>query len=605
LVKAEQIGPMALMCSHRARIETRLGNPGAQYAGNRHNIGFMAVDAIQRRHSFSPWAKKFKAEISEGTLAGEKVMLIKPQTFMNLSGESVGEAMRFYKLSPADINVIHDELDLPPGGIRLKQGGGNGGHNGLKDIQARLGTPDFWRLRIGIGHPRTLQLNQMVVDFVLHRPGREHQEAIDDEIDRALACLPDEVLRRVAARMLAAVREVDTVSRHGGDEFVILLAELAQPADVRRVVDKLLETLRSPITVAGRVLRISASVGVAVYPEDGEQLATLVEHADAAMYEAKRGAAHAQQATRAVHLSAPVWGPGPTPAAAPTTDPRDAQHHDPEYRFRQMREANEQLVLAALSARELQVAAEQAQRRQVAFVAAAADELRNPMAPIRIASGMLGRQQAEQPMLGRVQSIVEQQLARMSRLLGHVIAASGSNGTPALHIELKAVDPVALVDEVVAAFQPLARRQHKQLDWQPPDQEWRVQGDPALLVQVVDNLLDNAVRFTHEGGHIEVALDLDAQGEWLRLTVADDGIGITAPVLPHVFEPFVQDIRALGLHAAGIGIGLTVARELVRAHRGDIMAFSGGASRGSRFVVTLPVLRGADLTAAAAAAGAA
>jgi diguanylate cyclase (GGDEF)-like protein len=415
----------------------------------------------------------------------------------------------------------------------------------------------------------------------------------------------DEVLRRVAARMLAAVREVDTVSRHGGDEFVILLAELAQPADVRRVVDKLLETLRSPITVAGRVLRISASVGVAVYPEDGEQLATLVEHADAAMYEAKRGAAHAQQATRAVHLSAPVWGPGPTPAAAPTTDPRDAQHHDPEYRFRQMREANEQLVLAALSARELQVAAEQAQRRQAAFVAAAADELRNPMAPIRIASGMLGRQQAEQPMLGRVQSIVEQQLARMSRLLGHVIAASGSNGTPALHIERKAVDPVALVDEVVAAFQPLARRQHKQLDWQPPDQEWRVQGDPALLVQVVDNLLDNAVRFTHEGGHIEVALDLDAQGEWLRLTVADDGIGITAPVLPHVFEPFVQDIRALGLHVAGIGIGLTVARELVRAHRGDIMAFSGGASRGSRFVVTLPVLRGADLTAAAAAAGAA
>ncbi|MEK1902110.1 MAG: aminoacyl-tRNA hydrolase, partial [Rhizobium sp.] len=100
-----------------------LGNPGAKYAGNRHNIGFMAVDAIYRRHSFSPWSKKFKAEISEGELAGEKVLLIKPQTFMNLSGEAVGEAMRFYKLQPSDLVAIYDELDLPAGKARLKTGG--------------------------------------------------------------------------------------------------------------------------------------------------------------------------------------------------------------------------------------------------------------------------------------------------------------------------------------------------------------------------------------------------------------------------------------------------------------------------------------------------
>lgn len=427
---------------------------------------------------------------------------------------------------------------------------------------------------------------------------------VNDEHGHAFG---DEVLRRVAARMLAAVREVDTVSRHGGDEFVILLAELLQTADAERVVEKLLEALRAPITVAGRVLRLSASVGVAMYPEDGEQLATLVEHADAAMYEAKRGGANTQTltqtatqaatqaATRAVHLSAPVSGPAAAPPAALAADRRDAAH-----RFRQMRESNEQLVLAALSARDLQVAAEQAQRRQAAFVAAVANELRNPLAPIRIATGILGRQRAEEPMLSKVQSIVEWQLARMSRLLGQVIAASGNSGAPALKVELKAVDPVALVDEVVAAYQPLARRQHKQLVWHPTDQEWRVQGDPALLIQVVDNLLDNAVRCTHEGGHIEVALDLDAQSERLRLTVADDGIGITGPVLPHVFEPFVQDVRALGLHVAGIGIGLTVARELVRAHRGEIMAFSDGAGRGSRFVVTLPVVQGAALVFAPA-----
>ena len=129
-----------------------LGNPGSQYARNRHNVGFMAADAIVRRHSFSGFSKKFRAEIAEGTLAGEKALVLKPMTFMNLSGDSVGEAMRFYKLNPSDIIVIHDELDLAPGKLKLKTGGGNGGHNGLKSIDAHCGK-DYKRLRIGIGHP--------------------------------------------------------------------------------------------------------------------------------------------------------------------------------------------------------------------------------------------------------------------------------------------------------------------------------------------------------------------------------------------------------------------------------------------------------------------
>ncbi|RAL97507.1 aminoacyl-tRNA hydrolase [Agrobacterium sp. MS2] len=134
------------------KIIAGLGNPGAQYAGNRHNIGFMAVDALQRLPSFAPWSKKFKAEISEGEIAGEKVLLMKPQTYMNLSGESVGEAMRFFKLTPADIIAIHDELDLPAGRVRIKTGGGHGGHNGLKSLDAHCGK-DYRRLRLGIGHP--------------------------------------------------------------------------------------------------------------------------------------------------------------------------------------------------------------------------------------------------------------------------------------------------------------------------------------------------------------------------------------------------------------------------------------------------------------------
>ena len=129
-----------------------LGNPGAQHAGNRHNIGFMAVDAIHRRHSFSPWSKKFKGLIAEGEIAGEKVLLIKPQTFMNLSGESVGEAMRFYKLGPESLVAIYDELDLLPGKARIKTGGGHGGHNGIKSLDAHCGR-EYRRLRLGIGHP--------------------------------------------------------------------------------------------------------------------------------------------------------------------------------------------------------------------------------------------------------------------------------------------------------------------------------------------------------------------------------------------------------------------------------------------------------------------
>lgn len=129
-----------------------LGNPGAKYARNRHNIGFMAVDAIAADHGFGPWRAKFRGRVAEGVLGGEKVLLLKPETFMNLSGESVAEAARFYKLGPGDVVVFHDELDLAPGKLRVKRGGGHAGHNGLRSIHAHLGA-EYARVRLGIGHP--------------------------------------------------------------------------------------------------------------------------------------------------------------------------------------------------------------------------------------------------------------------------------------------------------------------------------------------------------------------------------------------------------------------------------------------------------------------
>ncbi len=134
-----------------------LGNPGRQYAGQRHNIGFMAADTIHRRHGFSPWSKKFSAQIAEGCFGGEKVLLIKPQRYMNASGELVGEALRFFKLKPDALSVFYDELDLAPGKVRVKRGGGSGGHNGIRSLDAHVG-PDYRRIRLGIGHPGSKDL---------------------------------------------------------------------------------------------------------------------------------------------------------------------------------------------------------------------------------------------------------------------------------------------------------------------------------------------------------------------------------------------------------------------------------------------------------------
>jgi PTH1 family peptidyl-tRNA hydrolase len=139
------------------RLFVGLGNPGAKYAANRHNIGFMAVDEIARRHGFAPWRRRFQGETAEGTLERERVVLLRPLTFMNDSGRAVQEAANFFKLALADIAVFHDELELPPAKLRVKVGGGIAGHNGLRSISAHVGN-DYRRVRLGIGHPGVKEL---------------------------------------------------------------------------------------------------------------------------------------------------------------------------------------------------------------------------------------------------------------------------------------------------------------------------------------------------------------------------------------------------------------------------------------------------------------
>ena len=168
------------------RLLVGLGNPGTAYSRNRHNIGFMAADEIVRRHGFSGWKAKFQGVFAEGTIDGEKVLALKPGTFMNLSGQSVGAALAFYKITPEEVFVFHDELDVAPGKIRIKKAGGSGGHNGIKSLDAHIGA-DYWRVRLGIGHPGHKDL---VSPYVLGDFAKADQPWLEAQIDGVARHLP-------------------------------------------------------------------------------------------------------------------------------------------------------------------------------------------------------------------------------------------------------------------------------------------------------------------------------------------------------------------------------------------------------------------------------
>ena len=406
---------------------------------------------------------------------------------------------------------------------------------------------------------------------------------INDSLGHAAG---DAVLQRVALNLLAAVRDADTVCRYGGDEFVVLLTEIAQADDAAQVARKLAAALALPALAGGVPVTLSASIGISIYPDDGPDADTLLGQADAAMYRAKRlgqgGFAWHGQRAGAGHAAAMA------PAAAvpnPAVAAEQARH------LERSRDANEHLVLAALDARTLAAAAERARRRQIDLLAVAADELRNPEAPIRQAIAMLGRAGGDAPLLPLLQALVERQAAQVSRLLdrrsdpGQAGAAAAQPASLAL--DWQTVDLTGLLQRLVASYRPVMALRGQQLNLLLPSSALTLTGDPARLAQIVGNLLDNAAKHSFDGGRI--FLTVRRQGQTLVLTVSDTGIGISAQALADVFEPFSQDPQALGLNREGLGIGLTVVRALVEAHGGSVIARSAGAGRGSEFIVTLPL----------------
>ena len=182
-----------------------LGNPEPGMAGQRHNIGFMAIDAIARRHAFSAWRRRFKGEVAEGTIGAQRVLALKPLTYMNDSGASVQAAAAFYKLEPDCITALHDELDLAPGKVRVKRGGGAAGHNGLRSMDRTLGTQDYWRVRLGIGHPGNKErvLGHVLGDFA--KTDQPWLAALLDAVAEGAPLLadgqPEAFMTRVALRM--------------------------------------------------------------------------------------------------------------------------------------------------------------------------------------------------------------------------------------------------------------------------------------------------------------------------------------------------------------------------------------------------------------------
>lgn len=223
-----------------------LGNPGGKYAKNRHNIGYMAVDRVAEDYGFAPWRAKFQGQITEGRLGSEKVLLLKPETYMNKSGQSVGEAMRFYKLEPQDVIVFHDELDLAPGKARVKQGGGHAGHNGLRSIHAHIGEA-YGRVRLGIGHPGRKEL---VPTYVL----QDFPKADADWLENLLRGISDGAAELAAGRndkflnaislRTAPPRSSTTKSKAEQPSKPAELPEETPPEDTRTPMQKLMDKFR-------------------------------------------------------------------------------------------------------------------------------------------------------------------------------------------------------------------------------------------------------------------------------------------------------------------------------------------------------------------------
>ena len=405
---------------------------------------------------------------------------------------------------------------------------------------------------------------------------------INDTLGHAVG---DAVLQVAAQRLESVVRESDTVSRHGGDEFLVLMTEVAEAEDASLIAEKILAAFAAPAQVGKHVISLSASIGIAVYPQNGEDATTLIAHADAAMYRAKKLAGSTYQFFVEDEPPSDALQRQSDVVSSLRSTGRSSQEEQ-DLQMQHLRETNERLVLAALSASELEARAESKHREQVKFIAMVAHELRNPLNPIRNAAELLKRVRNE-ALLADVQSIIERQVIHMAQLIDDLL--DGSRGDIGkFRIKSTTLDIVQIIGASIESCRTAieTRRQHLNVQL-PPGPIWVV-GDPIRLTQIFSNLLDNASKYTLPDG--DISLSLETRNGQVVVTIADKGIGISPEALPRIFELFVQEDHAHRLHSGGLGIGLAVVRELVQAHGGTVVGTSAGKGYGSEFAVSLPLL---------------
>lgn len=361
----------------------------------------------------------------------------------------------------------------------------------------------------------------------------------------------DAVLTEAAHCLTQCVHDHDTVARYGGDEFVILLTRCASHDEALAVADDIIQHLRTPRLINEYPLFISMSIGISLYPQNGANAQCLIDSADAAMYRVKRA---------------------------------KLARHAPDLQMSQMREANGALVIAALNAQQLQQRAEATLQQEKCILAKVAHELRTPLAPLSLSSELLAH--ADQKELPRLHDVIARQIEHLTRLIDDLVDVTRvSSGK--MHLTRTIVDLSTVIRQAINVCTPAINARHQMLEIQPAKSPLYIDGDPLRLTQVFTNLLGNASKFSLTTGVI--TLSLSSVDGWAQVEVADSGVGISPEALAMIFEPFIQDPHSRSLNSKGLGVGLTVVRELVEAHGGSVVAHSSGLELGSCFIVLLPL----------------
>ena len=448
-------------------------------------------------------------------------------------------------------------------------------HDELTGAPNRALLLDRLESAIALAQRRTTRVGVLFVDL-------DRFKQINDNFGHAVG---DEVLRVVTRRLESSVRDSDTVGRHSGDEFLILLAEITTVADAAQVAEKIQASLAAPAQIGPHTLALSASVGIAVYPEDGADAARLIRRADASMYRSKRSGpgTHASYVDERDENEPDAFA-GDSEPRPTRPDSLLARH---ETQLLELSNANHELLQAAQTAQQLKTHAEEAHRRQIAFVAKAAHAMRTPLATIATSVSLLSSPATDGSAMTRRQEVLGRQVKQLARLIDDLLDGSLVGGGE-FKLEYSSLDVDAVVGVAVEACRHAISARRQLLHFRPAGCAATIRGDPVRLTQVFSNLLNHASRRAPEAG--DVWLTIATAGDEVAISASDNGAAISSEALPKVFDLFVVDDH-IAAADPGLGIGLAVVRELVIAHGGSVAATSRAGQPGAEFTIRLPFER--------------